>query len=77
MVMGRRPDVPTAGAVETVRALLGMLAAIVRRVVHGLRRRPWRNSPEPGRAVESEVRNRLVQTVSWRVGELVSHPNDE
>lgn len=50
MVMGRRPEVPTAGLAATVRALLGMLAAIARDVAAGLQRRPWRNAGAPARA---------------------------
>jgi acetyl esterase/lipase len=53
--MGKRPDVPTAGAVETLRALVGMLVAIVRNVVAALALRPWRGSPEPGKEVVHEL----------------------
>lgn len=53
--MGKRPDVATAGWRDTVRALLGMVGAIVRRVTKGLAGRPWRGSPEPARATAHQL----------------------
>lgn len=55
MVMGRRPGVATAGVVDTLRALLGMVVAIVRSVTSGLRSAPWRGAHDPGRAVAHEL----------------------
>jgi acetyl esterase/lipase len=51
MVMGKRPDVPTAGRLETMRALAGMLAAITGSVGQGLRRKRWVGAEHPRQAV--------------------------
>jgi acetyl esterase/lipase len=51
MVMGKRPDVPTAGLIETIRALMGMFAAIGTSIGRGLGRKRWVGAERPRQAV--------------------------